>query len=59
MAMAVKPAPGRQSGRLNAGAAPRYQVAKFGGLPSGLLHARLGGQGVVLPTGMPSRMSAS
>jgi hypothetical protein len=59
MAMAGESAPGRQSGRVNAGAALRDQVAKSDGLPSGLLHARLSGQGVVLPAGMPSRMPAS
>jgi hypothetical protein len=59
MAMAGKLAPGRQSGRVNAGAALRYQVARFGGLPSGLPHARLGDQGTVLPAGMPSPMPAS
>ena len=59
MAMAGKLAPGRQSGRVNAGAAVRYQVASFGGLLSGLPPARLGGRGAVLRAGVPSPMLAS
>ena len=59
MAMAGKLPHGRQSGRVNAGAAVRYLVARFGGSLSGLPHARLGGQGAVLPAGMPSSMPAS
>jgi hypothetical protein len=59
MAMAGKLARGTQSGRVNAGAAVRYQVARCGGPLSGLPHARLGGQGAVLPAGMPSPMPAS
>jgi hypothetical protein len=47
--MAGKLAPRRQSSHVNAGASVRYQVAKSAGPPPGLPHARLGGQGVVLP----------
>jgi hypothetical protein len=59
MAMAEKLAPGRQSGRINAGTAVRYQVATCGGPPPALPHARLGGQGAALPAGMPSPMPAT
>jgi hypothetical protein len=46
MEMAGKLAPGRQSGHgVNARAGVRCQVAGFGGPPSGLPHARLGGRG--------------
>jgi DNA-binding CsgD family transcriptional regulator len=47
--MAGKHAPRRQSGHVNAGARVRYRVAKSAGPPPGLPHARLGGQGAVLP----------
>jgi hypothetical protein len=48
MEMAGKLAPGRQSGHgVNVGAGVCYQVARFGGLPPGLPHARLGGRGAI------------
>jgi hypothetical protein len=45
--MAGKLASGRQSCRINAGAGVRYQVAGFGGPPSGLPGSRAGSWWVV------------
>jgi hypothetical protein len=54
--MAGKLAPGRQSGHLvNAGAGVCRQVPRFGGPPSDLPHARLGGRGAVSPRCLASR----
>jgi hypothetical protein len=48
MEMAGKLAPGRQSGHgINAGTGVRCQAARFGGRPSDLPHARLGGRGAI------------
>jgi len=43
--MAGRLAPGRQSYRVDARAGVRYQAARFGGLPPGLPHTRLGPPG--------------
>ena len=46
MEMAGELAPGRQSGHgINAGAGVRCRAARFGGRPSDLPHAPLGGRG--------------